>query len=141
MKRIQIEIPQKILWKSSRKIQQSDINIAAHMGNDRILVWADEIRNDFFVSIGWEKHEWFKNVGIIVANHSIAYKSEGFLGEQIDIELSIDNVSECTFDMYIKLKKADSNKDMILLRTGLVCFDYSTRKISELPKEFMSILS
>ncbi|MCO5248415.1 MAG: thioesterase family protein [Chitinophagales bacterium] len=140
MKRIHIDFPDKVLWKTEKEIAQQDINIAAHMGNDRILVWGDEIRKAYFTGIGWDKYEWFKDLGIIVANHSIIYKSEGFLGDKIGIELTVGNVTECSLDMFLRMRKLKENVDLIHLRTGLVCFDYGSRKIKNWPQKFLDIL-
>ncbi len=137
MKREKIEFPEKILWSGKRVIAESDINYANHMGNERILVWADEIRASFLRSIGWDEKSFEGGKGVIVANHTIVYQSEGFLGDEVNIDVAVDYLTEYSFDVVARLKKNGSEKNMIVIRTGVVCFDYNKREIAEIPEIFL----
>ncbi len=141
MKKEAIHFPDKIIWTEERTISERDINYARHLGNDRILVWADEIRLHALENIGWTRNRLAAGEGLIVANHTIVYQSEGFLGDVIGVEVGIDFLTECSFDMVLRLKKKGASRNLIIMRTGLVCFDYEKRKIIEIPKEFYEQLS
>lgn len=136
MKKEKISFPDKILWSSLRTIAQEDINYAHHMGNERILVWADQIRNEFLKSIGWDEKYIFETAGVIVANHTIVYQSEGFLGDEILIDVGIDFLTEHSFDIVIRTRKKGAERNMIVLRTGIVCFNYAKREIQTIPDIF-----
>jgi len=141
MKKEKIDFPEKVIWSGKRTIVESDINYANHMGNERILVWADDIRNNVLESIGWIMESFESGSGVIVANHTIVYQSEGFLGDRINIEVGIDYLTEYSFDMVIRLKKEGASRNFIIMRTGVVCFDYESRKIAAIPERFLSQLS
>lgn len=140
MKKEKIVFPEKVLWSTSRSIEKEDINYAHHMGNERILVWADQIRNHFLSSIGWNEKVVLEQAGVIVANHTIVYQSEGFLGDNIKIEVGIDHLTDYSFDIVIRTKKEGAEKNMVILRTGIVCFNYSTREIQTIPEQFFQKL-
>lgn len=136
MKKERIEFPQHVIWTGTKTIQKEDINFANHMGNERILVWADDIRAQALAAIGWTSEQMIQSHGIIVANHTVVYHSEGFLDDEIQIEVGIDHLTECSFDMVIRLQKKGAERYFISLRTGIICFDYAERKIAEIPSEF-----
>lgn len=140
MKKVRIEFPEKILWSTERTIEQDDINAAQHMGNERILVWADEIRQQFMEKLGVFKDSASSELGLIVANHTIAYQSEGFLGNNILIEVAVDELTEFSFDVLIRFKKENSTKNMVVMRTGIVCFNYIKREITSIPTHFLDKL-
>lgn len=140
MKKERIDFPEKILWAANRTIAASDINYANHMGNERILVWADEIRTSFLNGIGWDEKSFQEGAGVIVANHTIVYQSEGFLDDEVLIEVGIDNLTEYSFDIVIRTKKSDSGRNMVVLRTGVVCFNYQKREIQSIPEQFLQKL-
>src|SRR5690606_19817602 len=129
-----------VLWSSSRVIASEDINFAQHMGNERILVWADQIRNEFLKSLGWDEKVVMGEAGVIVANHTIVYQSEGFLGDKILIEVGIDFLTEFSFDIVIRTRKENSERNFIVLRTGIVCFNYAKREIQAIPERFFTQL-
>lgn len=140
MKKERIDFPEKVLWTGTRIITPSDINYANHMGNERILIWADEIRAAVLKSIGWDEKSFQEGAGVIVANHTIVYQSEGFLGDEIQIEAGIDHLTDYSFDIVIRTRKTDSDRNMIMLRTGVVCFNYQKREIQSVPEQFLQKL-
>ncbi len=50
------------------------------MGNERILVYANSLREHMFQHLNLKLNDEKNGHGTIVANHSIHYKNEGFLG-------------------------------------------------------------
>ena len=53
MERVKINLPQTTLFSYHFKIEQEDINFANHMGNERILVFANIIRTQFFIHLNF----------------------------------------------------------------------------------------
>ena len=139
MKKERIIFPDKIIWSEFQTIKAEDINRAGHMGNERILVWADEIRRRALKNIGWSEDE-VSSHGIIVANHTIVYQSEGFLGDEIGIDVGVDFITEFSFDMVLRLKKIGATRNLIMMRTGVVCFDYEKREVAKIPLQIFSQL-
>lgn len=136
MTRIDIELPEKFLFAKKFTIQPEDINHAKHMGNERILVFTNQIRIDFYKHLQLADIDWEKGEGTILANHSIKYIAEGFLGEEIECQVGILNLSSCSFDMLFYFVK-NNGKPLAIVRTGCVYFNYHTKKIQELPMAFV----
>ncbi|MFN8237156.1 MAG: thioesterase family protein [Chitinophagales bacterium] len=137
MERVRIALPEKILFTTHFFIGNDDINEADHMGNERILVFTNNIRSPFFKQLKLTENDFDKMEGTIVANHSIHYVSEGFLGEEICCDVGITNLSECSFDVVFHFKKKNG-KTLAVVRSGCVYYDYIARKIRALPENFIN---
>ena len=137
MERVQINLPAKILFSYHFNIENDDINLANHMGNERILVHANTIRTLFFKHLNLLESNIETQLGTIVANHTINYKSEGFLGDEITCEVGVNNITECSFDLIFHFAK-NKERTLALVRTGCVYYNYSERKIHALPETFIN---
>lgn len=140
MERVKINLPQNTLFSYHFKIEKEDINLANHMGNERILVYANTIRTQFFIHLDLLENNPITSLGTIVANHSINYKSEGFLGDEITCEVGVNNITECSFDLIFHFIK-NKEKTLSMVRTGCVYYDYAQRKIHALPENFVQIFT
>lgn len=135
MTRIEIEISEKILYQYTFTIKETDINYAKHMGNERILVFANSIRSEFYKHLNLLEGDWDEGHGTIVANHTIKYVSEGFLNDEITCNVGVANITTCSYDLIFHFLKKN-NKTLALVRTGSVYFDYHDKRIREIPDSF-----
>lgn len=138
MQRVEIEIPEKILFTHHFTISEKDINIANHMGNERILFIANDLRVLMFEHLNLLLHDAENGHGTIVANHTINYRKEGFLGDEITCHAGVTNVTECSFDLIFNFIKSDG-KTLIVLRSGCVYYEYQQRKIRPLPDSYLKV--
>jgi acyl-CoA thioesterase FadM len=135
MERVKIIIPEKILYQQRFTIVEADINEVNHMGNERVLVFVNSIKEGFFTALNLIANS--KTEGLIFANHSINYKNEGFLGDEIVCHVGVNNITECSFDLISHFIKSNSTT-LAIVRTGIIYFDYETRKIKALPESFIT---
>ena len=135
MLRVKIEIPEKVYHTYTFTITPEDINMADHVGNERILKFANDAREDFFNQLSFKLNDYENKIGIVIANHTINYKSEGFLNDAISCSIGIDTITECSFDIVFHFVK-NNEKTMALVRSGCVNFDFNTHKIQPLPDDF-----
>ena len=140
MERVNINLPEQILFSHQFTIEQEDINEANHMGNERILVYANSIREKMFNHLGLLLNDAENGHGTIVANHSIRYKNEGFLQDVITCETGINNITEYSFDLIFHFVK-DNGNTLAIVRTGCVYYAYEQRKIRPLPDSFIIAFS
>lgn len=138
MQNVRIEIPENILYTETITIGEEDINMANHMGNERILVLANTIRENMFKALHLNLFDIENQLGIVIANHIAVYKAEGFLGDKITCQAGINEVTECSFNLIFHFLK-DNGKTLALLSTRCVFFDFNARKIKELPPDFVSL--
>jgi acyl-CoA thioesterase FadM len=71
----------------------------------------------------------FFGTGLIQADLAIAFKSEAFLGETLNLELYLDEQSSRSFAVLYRITEAESGRLVALARTGMVAFDYTLRQV------------
>lgn len=138
MSRIKIELPAKFHFKTKISIRVSDINYGGHLGNDSLLSIIQEARVQFLSSIGSTELNFF-GVAMIMSDVAIVYKSEGFYGEELIIEIAVAEISRVGFELFYKISEAKSNREVAIAKTGMISFDYLNRKVVSVPNEFKKL--
>jgi len=147
MPRVKIEIPRTFSFEVAIPIRITDLNYGNHVGNDTILSILHEARVQYFKSFGYEELA-LGGVGLIMSDAAIEFKSEIFYGERIIASVVATEFSKVSFEVYYKLEKqnnheatADKRTLVALAKTGMVCFDYSQKKIAPIPSEVRRTLT
>jgi len=135
MPRIKIAIPEKFIYKTEIPIRITDLNYGGHLGNDSLLSIIHEARVRFLNHLGYSESD-VRGVGIIMIDSAIQYKSEGFYGDELLIEIAVNDFSGIGCDFVYRLKNKKSNKEIAVAKTGIVFFDYEKRKTAQVPSEF-----
>lgn len=135
MPRVKIDLPEKFPFYTEVPILASDINFANHLGNDRLMGLLQEARIRFFKWLGYNEAD-VEGSSMILADAALQYLSEGFHGDVIKIEVALGDFGRCNMDVYYRATNTTSGKPLCQAKTGLVFFDYSTRKVQEVPARF-----
>lgn len=120
----------------------TDINYGNHLGNDKVLSIIHEAR--MLMLFSWNFSELDAGgSSLIMGDVMIAYKNEAFYGDQLLVEIFCMEMTGRSFDLLykIKTKRGDLELDIAHAKTGMVCFDYTTRKISSIQKALKSRLT
>jgi acyl-CoA thioester hydrolase len=77
-----------------------------------------------------------------MADSAVQYKGEAFHGDIILVEMYASTISSISFDLFYKLSTMREEKllDIAYVKTGMICFDYSTRKIVNMTETLENIL-
>ncbi|MBI1305376.1 MAG: esterase [Bacteroidetes bacterium] len=135
MARIQITEPDHYFFETVYQIAVSDLNYGNHLSNDKVLVLAHETRMRWLKEN--EKSELdFWGTSLIQGDAGIVYKSEGFYGDKIKIELGVGEITQTSFDLIYKMFNETTGKPLALVKTRMVCFNYSSRKVELVPEGF-----
>ena len=135
MPRIKILIPEIFIYSTEMQIRITDINYGGHLGNDSLLSMIHEARVRFLNFLGYSESN-VEGVGIIMIDSAIQYKSEGFYGDEILVEIAVNDFSGIGCDIVYRLTNKNSKKEIALAKTGIVFFDYAKRKTATVPPEF-----
>ncbi|MCS7029069.1 MAG: thioesterase family protein [Bacteroidia bacterium] len=138
MARVKIDLPEHFLFECYFVIPITMINYGGHLGNDSVLAIAQEARIQFLAHYGYSEMN-LCGVGIIMADAAIQYKSEGFHGNVLEVALQPLNFHSVGFDIVYKIYNQTTQKDLAYVKTGIVCFDYTKRKIVPLPSKIMQL--
>jgi len=136
MSRIKIDLPDHFSFTASIPIRITDINYGGHTGNDTILSIIHEARIQFLRSNGFTEME-FAGTSMIMTDVGIEFKSELFYGDTVLAAVTIANLSKVSFDVFYKLEKETDGKRILVAvaKTGMVCYDYKSKKIVAVPAE------
>jgi len=136
MARIKIELPEKFSFETIIPIRITDLNYGNHVGNDTILSVLHEARVQYLKHCKLEELD-FGGVGLIMSDAAVEFKNEIYYGEKIIASVTVSDVSKFSFDVYYKLEKENNEKRILvaLAKTGMVCYDYSAKKVAAVPKE------
>jgi acyl-CoA thioester hydrolase len=132
MERVEIIFPENIHFTTELTVRITDLNYGGHLSNDRVLALAHEARVQYLNSLGFTEFD-LSGVGLIMADAAIQFRSEAFAGEMINIDLAVPEVSRVGFSLFYRMTSND--REVALLRTNLVCFDYKLRKVVSLPQD------
>jgi acyl-CoA thioesterase FadM len=135
MPRIKIELPGKFIFQTEIPIRITDINYGGHLGNDSLLSIIHEARLRFLKHNGYFESN-IEGVGIIMIDAGIQYKSEGFYGDELVIEVAVTDFTSIGCDFVYRLSNKNSKKEIALAKTGIVFFDYEKRKTTPVPLQF-----
>ena len=137
--RVKLKIPNFFHFETLLSIRVSDLNYGGHLGNDSFLTLAHESRVQFFKSINMTERDFFGS-SLIMADSLVIYKSQGFLGDEINIKISVTNCSSHGFQLFYLFQK--KNKvDLAHIQTSMVFYDYNVEKILTFPQDFMNYLN
>lgn len=134
MARVKIDIPESFVFKTALKVRVSDLNYGGHVGNEAILLLAQEARMRFFQHLGFESETKIEgSIGTIVADVAVVYKAESFYGDELTIKIAVDEFNKYGFDIYYQISNEEQDKEIARLKTGVVFFDYEVRKLAGMP--------
>lgn len=142
MARIKIELPDQFAFTISIPIRITDLNYGGHVGNDTVLSLIHEARIQFLQHHGYKELD-FEGAGLIMSDVGIEFKAELFYGDVVKTSVKAGDFTRVGFDLYYKLEKETEGKTILAAgaKTGMVFFNYSTKKIMPIPEKIKSKLS
>jgi len=135
MARVKIELPASFPFSTMIPVRITDLNYGGHVGNDTVLSLIHEARMQFLQQYGHSELN-FGGIGMIMSDVAIEFKNELFYGDKVSASVAIAEISKITFALYYKLEKETGNGSVLVAaaRTGMVCFNYTTKKMAPFPE-------
>jgi acyl-CoA thioester hydrolase len=142
MARVTIDMPETFSFSCIIPVRITDVNYGNHVGNDAILSIIHEARMQFLKSHGYTELD-LAGAGTIMADVAIQFKSEAFYGDQLLVSVVAGEISKIGFDLYYKLETiSPENKKVVAnAKSGMICYDYTNKKIVSVPEEVKQKLS
>lgn len=136
MARVKIALPETFHFSTTIALRITDINYGGHMGNDALLSIIHEARMQFLQHLGYSETN-LAGIGLIMADVAVEFKNEAFYGDVLTVQICANDFSRVGFDLCYKLQKETAGKtlDVAYAKTGMVCFDYTNKKVSAISAE------
>ena len=133
-----LDLPKEFNFHVSISIRITDINYGGHVGNDTILTLLHEARMKFLLHHKFSEMD-FGGVGVIMRDVTIEFKKEIFYGDTVNVYVAITNFSRVGFDVFYKMVKGEDKIQVAIAKTGMICYDYKTKKIVSVPTSTLQI--
>jgi acyl-CoA thioesterase FadM len=134
MARVKVGLPSAFLFASQLPVRITDLNYGGHLGNDALLSLLHEVRVQLLAHLGTAEVDQVTKLGFIMADVAVEYKAEAFYGDVLTFEVGASDLSKYGFDL-VYLVKNQAGREVARAKTGMLCFDYNTRKLRPLLAE------
>lgn len=134
MPRVKVNLPETFLFSVAIPVRITDLNYGAHLGNDSLLGVLHEARVQFLQHVGQSEVDRATGQGYIMADVAIEYKGEAFYGDVLHIQMAANDLHPYGFDVVYGVKNQDG-REVARAKTGMLRFDYNTRKLLRLSEE------
>ncbi|HOJ64326.1 MAG TPA: thioesterase family protein [Spirochaetota bacterium] len=138
MPKIKLKECENYEYQYSTRINIRDINYGGHLGNDSLVGILHEARIDLLNKMGFSELDLGDGkTGIIMSDLAVKFIKEGFLLDEIIVYSHIDEISNASFRIFHKIVRVKDNALLALAETGIVCFNYKEKAISDIPEAFL----
>ena len=140
MPRIQFPLPERFVFATDIQIYISHVNQGGHLDNAQLLTLVSEARVRFFKSLGYTEGD-VAGFAIVVGDMVAQYKSEGFHGETMRVSMVPQDYNKYGFDLAYRMECLDTAREVARGKIGIVFIDRATRKVAQVPAEFLQRVS
>lgn len=137
MARVKLELPEKFDFVTEMPVRITDINYGRHLGNDALLSFIHEARVRFLASLGLSELD-VGDCGLIMVDAVIVYKAQAVYGDILSIEVAARDFTPLGCDIAYRISNPKSGTEIARAKTGILCYDYSRRKVVKCPDKFLS---
>ncbi|PIK15636.1 thioesterase family protein [Halobacteriovorax sp. JY17] len=139
MERVKFKIENSpfFIWKTDLHV--SHMNYGNHLANDKVLTLCHEARVRWLRELGHSELNIFGN-GLIQSDAMVMYKSQGHIGDEISVEISLGDFNSKAFDLYYKIVNLKANSEIARIKTGMLNFNYQEGSITSAHEDFLKYL-
>ena len=135
MARVKLELPDHFDFATELTVRISDINYGGHLGNDAVLSLIHEGRIRFLKKHGYSELD-IEGAGIIMADAVIVYKSEGFHGHTLIVDIAVGEFQNARCDFFYRLTNKETGHEVARAKTGIAFYNYALKKTVGVPAKF-----
>ena len=137
MERIKINLPETFSFSTNISVRITDLNYGGHVGNDAFLSLLHEARMQYLHQFGYSEMN-VEGVGLIMSDVGIEYKRELAYGDVVKISVAATGFDRLGFDLFYLIELIVEDGENLLAgkaKTGMLCFDYTTKKKASIPSQ------
>ena len=136
MARIKLILPEKFNFSTQLDVRITDINYGGHLGNDSVLGMIHEARMRLLADKGFSEND-IDGVGILMIDSVINFSSEGFYGDKLRVDVTVNEISNIGCDIYYRFVNIANEKVIVKARTNIAFYNYVSKKVSRTPEIFL----
>ena len=132
MARIVFDLPPHFGFATELQIYISHVNQGGHLDNAQLLSLVSEARVRFFQALGYREGH-IEGTAVVVSDLVAQYKSEGYHGETLRIEMAATDFNRYGFDLQFRMRELLTGREVALGKTGIVFIDRQSRRVTPIP--------
>ena len=136
MARIKLILPEKFNFSTQLDVRITDINYGGHLGNDSVLGMIHEARMRLLADKGFSEND-IDGVGILMIDSVINFSSEGFYGDKLRVDVTVNEISNIGCDIYYRFVNIANEKVIVKAKTNIAFYNYVSKKVSRTPEIFL----
>lgn len=140
MSRIVFDLPTKFNFSTEIQIYISHVNQGGHLDNAQLLSLVSEARVRFFNAFGFAEAN-VGNLSIVVGDIVAQYKSEGFHGEVMLVDMVPTDFNKYGFDLVFRMTEKSHGREVARGKIGIVFIKKSDRKVAAMPESIKSLFA
>ena len=121
------------------QIYISHVNQGGHLDNAQLLTLVSEARVRFFQALGY-REAGVEGLSIVVGDIVAQYKSEGFHGETMRVEMAPADFNRYGFDLVFCMTEKASGREVARGKIGIVFIGKASRKVAPIPDSIRQLL-
>ena len=133
MARIVFDLPPYFGFCTEMQIYISHVNQGGHLDNAQLLSLVSEARVRFFQSLGYPEAD-VGGLSIVVGDIVAQYKSEGFHGETMRVEMTPQDFNRYGCDLVFRMTELSTRREVARGKIGVVFLDRTARKPAPIPE-------
>ena len=138
MARVKLILPKEFFHTVDIRVRISDINYGNHLGNDAVLSLVHEARLQCLRAYGFSEMD-VGGHGLMLTDAVIIYKSQGFYGDVLTIQVAVADFNNYGCDFFYKIDRQDNGREVARAKTGIVFYNYQKQKITKVPEVFTAV--
>jgi acyl-CoA thioester hydrolase len=141
MPKIKLQVPEKTIAVFHIRVRVTDINYGNHVGNDAFVSIIHEARMQWLQQLGYTELN-IEGIGLLITELIVEFKREVFYGEVLNVAIGMGEISKAGFELYYQLCMQRNNETVVaaVAKTGMVCYDYTAKKVTAVPEKFKNQL-
>ena len=140
MARVKITLPAHFPFSTEMDVRITDINYGNHLANDAVLSLLHEARVRWLRSHGLHEGDVGGTV-LIMADAAVAYRAEGFAGDQLTIEVAAVDATRVGCDVVYRITRNSDRRVLVEAKTGVVFLDRESRRLTRLPAAMQQLIA
>ena len=128
--------PSPFSFNAKLKVRVDDINYGGHLANEKILLFFHEARIQYLKVLGVSELDIGDGISLTQAEAFVSYKSEAFLGDELHVNLRIDDFSRTRFKVHYLISREGDEKLVAAGYVVLAAFDYKAKRLQRIPQSF-----
>lgn len=132
MSRIVFELPESFAYATELQLYLSHINKGGHLDVAQLIGLVSEARYRFLEWLKFPEAD-AKKVAIVAGDVVTQYRSEGFYGETVRVEMVAADLSKYGFDVVYRMTVVGDGRELARGKIGNVCIGKADRKAMFIP--------